>query len=235
MTETVETCRRLYNYLLADRIGNRRGAFEQKRHLTVYRKENKYLTQVHSQVLQDVVFRLDKAYGAFFTGFRRHPKFKRKDRYNSFRYPQVGGFKLVEGRLRLSKIGLVRAKFHRPIEGMMKTCTIIRDIDQWYACISAETESAKVDPQTGMPVGIDLGVLNLATLSNGRVFENQRHLDNSVTKIITLQRRLSRKLKTGRRRSAKRFMAIVKRTSRRAYFSPDCRASTASSRRPAVA
>jgi putative transposase len=195
MTETLETCRLLYNDLLDDRIQTRTKAFEQKRALTAFRHGNKFLTAVHSQVLQDVVFRLDKAYGAFYTGLSRCPKFKRKDRYNSFKYPQVGGFKVVGDRLRLSKIGLVKAKIHRPIEGTPKTCTIFRDIDQWYACISAETEPVKLESRSGQPIGVDLGVLNLATLSNGRVFENSRHLDNSVTRVTTLQRSLSRKKK----------------------------------------
>ncbi len=208
MIETLETCRLLYNDLLNDRIENKTKAFEQKRALTVFRHGNKFLSAVHSQVLQDVVFRLDKAYGAFYAGLSRYPRFKRKDRYNSFKYPQVGGFKVVEGRLRLSKIGFVRAKFHRPLEGTPKTCTMIRDIDQWYACISAETEPIKVESQTGKPVGVDLGVINLATLSNGRTFENPRYLDNSATKIMTLQRRLSRKKKgSANREKAKVLLA----------------------------
>jgi len=68
MTETIETCRRLYNDLFDDRIRNRTGAFEQKRLLTARRKESKYLGQVHSQVLQDVTFRLGKAFGSSFIG-----------------------------------------------------------------------------------------------------------------------------------------------------------------------
>ena len=130
MDETLETCRLLYNDLLDDRIQTKAAAFEQKRALTAFRHGNKFLSAVHSQVLQDVVLRLDKAYGAFFAGLGRYPKFKRRGRYNSFRYPQFGGFKIVDGTLRLSKIGLIRVRLHRPIEGLPKTCTIVRDIDQ---------------------------------------------------------------------------------------------------------
>nr|WP_276977918.1 transposase [Ferrimicrobium acidiphilum] len=196
MSDTLETCRLLYNGLLDDRIQTKAAAFEQKRALTAFRHGNKFLSVVHSQVLQDVVLRLDKAYGAFFAGLGRYPKFKRRGRYNSFRYPQIGGFKIVDGKLRLSKIGLIRARLHRPIEGLPKTCTIVRDIDQWYACISAETEPSKpVEPQNGRPVGVDLGVVNLATLSDGQVFENLRHLTDSIARIKSLQRRLSRKKK----------------------------------------
>ncbi len=208
MSETIETCRLLYNDLLDDRIRNKSRALEQKRALTALRHGNKFLMAVHLQVLQDVVFRLDKAYGAFYAGLSRHPKFKRKDRCNSFKYPQLGGFKIVGDRIRLSKIGLVKAKIHRPIEGTPKTCTIIRDIDQWYTCISVETEPKPAESRSGQQVGVDLGVLNLATLSSGRVFENPRHLDNSVTTITRLQRCLSKKKKgSANRAKAKVLLA----------------------------
>jgi putative transposase len=209
MTETLETCRLLYNDLLDDRIRTKSKVFEQKRALTAFRRADKFLMAVHSQVLQDVVFRLDKAFGAFFVGLSRYPRFKRKDRYNSFKYPQFGGFKLVGDRLRLSKIGLVKGKLHRPIEGWTKTCTIIRDIDQWYACISAETGPSPSVPRSGQSaVGVDFGVLNLATLSNGMVFENPRHLDNSITRITALLRHLSKKKKgSANRGKAKVFLA----------------------------
>lgn len=201
MKDTIETCRLLYNDLLDDRIRTGTRAFEQKRALTVHRRENKFLAAVHSQVLQDVVFRLDKAHGAFYAGLSRFPRFKRRGRYNSFTYPQLGGFRIVGKRLRLSKIGLVKVKLHRSIEGTLKTCTIIRDIDQWYACISCETESRGFAALKGdRPVGVDVGLLNFATLSDGRAFENPRFLSGSVERIKSLQKQLSRKRKSSNNR-----------------------------------
>ncbi len=211
MNETLETCRLLYNDLLNDRIKNKTKVFEQKRAVTALRHCNKFLKAVHSQVLQDVVFRLDKAFNAFYACLSKYPKFKRKDRYNSFTYPQLGGFRVADGRLRLSKIGLVKIRLHRSIEGIPKTCTIIRDIDHWYACISMQLEPNLLEQKSGKPdnaVGVDLGILNLATLSNGIIFENPRHLDNSITRIITLQRRLSKKKKgSANREKAKILLA----------------------------
>ena len=193
MTETIETCRQLYNDLLKDRIENRRGAFEQKRLLTTHRRENKYLSQVHSQVLQDVVFRLDKAFGSFFGGLSKFPKFKRRGKYNSFTYPQLGGFRISDGRLRLSMIGKVRVVLHRPIDGQMKTCTIIRDIDQWYACVTAEIEEARPVLGERPSVGIDLGVTAIAALSDGQILPAPRLLKKSKVEIRTLHGSLSRK------------------------------------------
>jgi putative transposase len=205
MAETMETCRRLYNDLLDDRIRHHTGTFEQKRSLTVHRKESKYLKQVHSQVLQDVTFRLGKAFGAFFAGLTRYPRFKRTGRYNSFRYPQYGGFKVAGGRLYLSMIGKVRIVFHREIEGRMKTCTIIRDIDQWYACIASEKEDSKSPINDKPSVGIDLGVTSIAALSNGTIIPAPKLLEKSEIAIKTLQRSLSRKQKGSKNREKARI------------------------------
>lgn len=196
MNETLETCRLLFNDMLADRMENHTGFYEQKKAIASMKSDSKFLKAVHSQVLQDVALRLDKAYQAFFTGLARRPRFKRKERYNSFRYPQVGGLKIIGDRLRLSKIGSIKMRMHRPIEGTPKTCTIIRDVDQWYACISAEIEDSPkhTEPQIiGKPIGVDLGITNLAVLSDGTIFPNPRYLLTSVQQIKQLQRSLSRK------------------------------------------
>jgi putative transposase len=199
INETIETCRRLYNDLLDDRIENRTGAFEQKRLLTAYRRENRYLSRVHSQVLQDVVFRLDKAFGSFLGGLTRFPKFRRNGRYNSFTYPQLGGFKISDERLYLSMIGKVRMVLHREIEGRTKTCTVIRDIDQWYACITTEKED---EPSSNdkPPVGIDLGVNVTAALSDGTILQAPKLLRKSEIAIRALQRSLSKKQKGSKNR-----------------------------------
>jgi putative transposase len=98
--------------------------------LVLRKKENKYLKQVHSQVLQDVLLRLDKAYQAFFKKIMKYPKFKRYGKYNSFSYPQYGnGWKIneEEGKLVLSCIGAIDFKMHRCLVGTLKRCTIIRE------------------------------------------------------------------------------------------------------------
>jgi len=117
LSEVIETCRLLYNDLLDDRINNGTGCFAQMKTVTVARKEDKFLRAVNAQVAQDVVFRLNRSYKRFFSGLSRRPRFKRRNSYNSFTYPQLGSFRIVDGKLRLSRIGMVRAKFHRPIEG----------------------------------------------------------------------------------------------------------------------
>ena len=100
--------------------------------------------EVNSQVLQDVVQRVDRAFQAFFRRVKAgetpgYPRFHGRDRYNSFTYPQVGehgGARLDNGFLVLSKIGRIAVRWSRPLEGTPKTVTISREADGWYVCFS---------------------------------------------------------------------------------------------------
>jgi len=212
ISSTLETCRQLYNTLLAERKESRASYYEQKRALTERRRYDRYLRSVHSQVLQDVVLRLDKAYRAYQAGLVRRPAFKRRERYHSLTYPQLGGFKLLGQRLRLSMIGSVKVKVHRKMQGIPQTCSIIRDVHQWYVCISANVELEEPDRTFGdarSAVGVDLGVQTLATLSDGTAFPNLKALPKAAEKIKKLQRGLSRKEK-GSRKRLKARVALAK-------------------------
>lgn len=88
------------------------GFCEQKQLLTLRKQDNKYYNQVYSQVLQDVLLRLDKTYQAFFKKLAKYPKFKRREKCNSFSFPQYGGFQFKQGKLILSYIGAVEIKMH---------------------------------------------------------------------------------------------------------------------------
>jgi putative transposase len=70
---------------------------------------------------------------------------------------------LDEKELKLSKIGNIRIIQHRPIQGKIKTCTIRREAEKWYACFSCEIE-AEALPNIEKSIGIDLGIESFATL-----------------------------------------------------------------------
>lgn len=120
------------------------------------------LKTVHSQVLQDVAQRLDKAFTAFFRRVKSgekpgYPRFQPIQRYHSFTYPQFG-FKVEDRTVRLSKIGDVRITLHRPIEGTIKIATVIAKNGRYYLALSCEIESRDIPVNTLPPVGIDLGI-----------------------------------------------------------------------------
>ena len=207
LEETLETCRRLYNFMLDDRIKNHTPFFEQKKKLVELKKEDKYLKSVHSQVLQDVVLRLDKAFQSYFAGLSRFPRFKRKGRYNSFTYPQhETGFKLIGNRIKLGTIGRIKVKIHRAVEGEIKTATIIKDVDQWYVAFAVEEPERQTSNQNDKAVGIDVGVTNLITLSDGKNIEAPKFLRKAEERIKRLQKTLSRKKRGSHRREKSRIL-----------------------------
>lgn len=220
LLQTLDTCRHLYNNSLDERNKQHINFYEQKKLLTQRRKEDKYLKQVHSQVVQDVLLRLDKSFQAFFLRIRKYPRFKRHTKYNSFTYPQYGGFNLDGNRIRLAMIGSVKIRLHREPIGTPKACTVIRDIDQWFVCITTEveqnTQTQDTNNNKNPPVGIDLGITTLATLSDGKKFENPRYLKRSIAKIKQQQRNLSRKTRgSNNRRKARIILAKTWRKVRR--------------------
>ncbi len=215
MQETLETCRGLYNAMHADRIENGTGFYDQKKMLVELKRDDKHLRSIHSQVLQDVVLRLDKAYRAFFAGLSGRPKFRRSGRYNSFTYPQ-SGFNLKGDRvIRLSTIGSVRVTLHRKVTGAIRRATVIRDIDQWFVALLVE-EAPGVVQSRDSEVGVDAGISNVVALSDGTLIDNPHVLGRSVERIKSLQRSLSNKKKgSSNREKAKLSLAKASRKSRR--------------------
>jgi putative transposase len=161
---------------------------------------------IYAQVLQDTLRRVDKAFKAF---FRRaaagqkagYPRFQGRDRYDSFCYPQAG-FSLEGSKLVLSKIGHVKIKLHRPVQGTIKTCTIKREGDCWYVALSCEIEATqeKRTPYTDQAVGIDLGIYHFAALSSGDIIDNPRHYRKAEKKLVAVQKEVSRKKRGSNRR-----------------------------------
>ena len=150
LDRTLMLCRHVYNAAIEERreawqrCGIFVGYYQQKAELPGIKAGLPEYSEVNSQVLQDVVQRVDRAFQAFFRRARAgetpgYPRFHGRNRYNSFTYPQVGehgGARLDNGFLVLSKIGLIAVRWSRPLEGTPKTVTISREADGWYACFS---------------------------------------------------------------------------------------------------
>lgn len=154
---------------------------------------------VFSQVLQDVLRRLDKSFKAFFRRVKAgakpgYPRFKGKGWYKSFTYPQAG-FKLDGSKLTLSKIGSIRIFKHREVEGRIKTCTIKKDsLGQWYVIFVSEIEEVpQKEPRTA--IGVDVGLKSLVALSTGETVEYPQYYVQAEEKLAVAQRNLSRKKK----------------------------------------
>ena len=114
----------------------------------------------------------------------------------------------------LSKIGSIKVKLHRPLEGTAKTCTIKREGEQWYVVFSCEVEQTGTRlASTDDAIGIDLGVLHFATLSTGDTIENPRYYRCGEAKLQRAQQHLSRCKRGSHRRSkARKQVAKAHRT-----------------------
>lgn len=174
------------------------GYFEQQNQLPEIKEARPEFEAIHSQVLQGTLRRLDKAFKAFFrrvkerNGKAGFPRFRSRKRYDSFTYAQ-SGFALKDGKLRLSKIGDVRIKLHRPVEGKIKTLTITRSATgKWYACFSVECVPEAL-PRNDRAVGLDVGLSAFATLSTGEQIANPKFFRTDEKAVALAQRRKKRK------------------------------------------
>ena len=203
----LNTCRHLYNDALAER--REQGEFNKlvadwhlfpwgkPQWINYYdqagdlkRNKTEYQKDVHSQVLQNVLKRVERSFTNFFRG-AGYPRFQGRNRYDSFTFPQ-SGFSIVDGKVKISKVGLIKMVQHREIEGLIKTCTIKRDVDQWYVMFAAEVEPQPLK-MTSNSIGIDVGLRSLISLSNGEQIEPPKFLRQLEGKLKKAQRELSRK------------------------------------------
>ena len=195
------------------KTGKSPSRYEQTNALPEWKKENDFLGKVHSQVIQEVVQRVDRSYQNFFRRCKKggekagFPRFKGEG-YDSFTFPQ-SGFALKENAVKLSKIGVVKAIVHRTIEGKIKTCTIRRQNGKWFACFSIEVEAQPLEPSIES-VGIDVGLNSFGTLGNGEQIENPRFYRRDEKALAKAQRRMSKFEKGSKeQRKARKVVARI--------------------------
>ncbi len=180
---------RMYNHLLERAIstyqveGRRLTKFDMCNVVKEIKDDDPSFRSAYSQVLQNCADRLSKAFDNFFRrvkeskeGKRQKPGFPRfKTSVKSITYPQ-DGFKLEPDgrRLYISKIGSVKVRLHRPMEGRVKTLTIVnRRSGKWFVQFSCILEDEGMRSSDGgrPEIGIDLGVRHFITTSSGERIE----------------------------------------------------------------
>ncbi|MDQ7040868.1 MAG: transposase [Rhodothermus sp.] len=208
----------LYNHALEER---KRAWKEEKKSITYSNQQNSLpklkekdpsLKLVHSQVLQDCLRRVDNAFQKFFRKEAKYPRKKKLSKYSSFTFPQVWmkqKERLVEviklekknsrfAYLHLPKLGKLKIRLHRDIDwSRARTVTVKREPSgKWYVCVTVEAELDEVLREAQeKAVGIDLGVKNLATTSEGEFIEHPKFLQRLEKRLKREQKKLSRKEK----------------------------------------
>ncbi|MEQ9372917.1 MAG: RNA-guided endonuclease TnpB family protein [Coleofasciculus chthonoplastes F3-SA18-01] len=182
-------------------------------------EETQWLSECYSQVLQSTTLNLVTAYKNFFECRARYPRFKAKKNKQSIQYPQ--SVKVVDGCLKFpGRVGVVKAKIHRPIEGTIKTVTVsMTPSGKYFASVLTEVEgdnppvSTLASRSEGKIAGIDLGLKDFAIVNDGvktSKFDHPKHLAKHERNLARKQRKLARKEKGSKSRDqARKLVARV--------------------------
>ena len=165
--------------------------------LKMLKQEYSFLREGESTSQQQVFRDLNKAFNSFFKGNTAYPKFKsKKNPKQSFRIQKNGNnIRITNRRIRLAKLGFIRYHTSKEYRKLLKSSkinniTIKKENSKYYAIINIITSVNELK-HTGKNIGIDLGLKNLATLSNGQEIANLdlKHEDQMIKKY---QKKLSR-------------------------------------------
>ena len=207
--QTCGCCRKVYNTMLDRKISaykdekKKISTYDLIKELVPMKEELPYLKDVSSQALQQAVMNMGNAFEQFFKrGNKGYPKFKKKGVRDSFRIPIACVIDYDNWTIKVAKIGAIRFfKGHnKQINGKIKSYTISHTpTDRYFISVLYETvDRAKLN--NNKSVGIDMGIKDFATLSDGKVFENQKHLKHNLRKRRVLERTASRRYKQGKKR-----------------------------------
>ena len=158
--------------------------------------ETAWLVDAPIHPLQQKLKDLERAYASFFAKQVGFPRFKKKGQADSFRYPDPKQFKLdqANGRIFLPKLGWLRYRKSREVLGAPRNVTVSQSGGKWFVSVQTEREVDVPTPH-GDPVGIDVGIVRFATLSDGNFFAPRPGLKRHEQRLDQAQRAMSRKTK----------------------------------------
>lgn len=211
------TTRHLWNQLLHHFSGDgikwdKKSAREKMYSL---REEFPWYSNYSANIVRCSIDNLDNAYKRFFKTKKGYPKFKSKHQKQSFNIYESQKFSVVGRDFRIEKFN--KSKKYKPIkmrenlrfEGKVKQANVSFHSGKWFCSFLIEVGNYKgFFPQSG-EVGIDLGIKDLATLSDGTTFQKSNKLALSLKKLVKLQKKLSNK-KKGSNRYAKAKLSVSK-------------------------
>jgi len=195
------TCRFLYNLCLEHRILSwnqyRKGVnyYDQANELKNIKKVDgfEWIKQSPAQILQQALKDLDSAFRNFFNG-RGFPKFKKRNLNDSFRFPDPKQFTVErisnkKASVKLPKVGNVKFRYSRPIEGRIRNATISRDGDKWYISFNCEVQK-EVATNLGPAIGVDRGINQTIAISEENIYPISM-LNLPKMAIIALEKRIA--------------------------------------------
>ncbi|MFI2856854.1 IS200/IS605 family element RNA-guided endonuclease TnpB [Paenibacillus sp. JSM ZJ436] len=208
INKTIGCCRYVFNHYLAKRKDFYRTENKTMNYnacsadLTKLKKDLLWLKEAESTALQSSLKDLDDAYSRFFRKQNQFPKFKSK-RKSSQSYTSKMNIAIVDNKLKLPKLGLVKFAKSKEVNGKIISATVRRNPSgKYFVSILTETEAKKL-PYIGNHIGLDLGTKYFAISSDGEFFENPKYLRKYEKQLIKVQRSLSRKQEKAKKENKK--------------------------------
>ena len=207
----LNSCRYIYNKTLNlckdtyKETGEHLFLYDTSAFLTLWKKDQSFLFQIYDDVLRDALKRVDKTYKNFFNRLKLNenpgfPRFKGINKYNSFTYQK--GFYINNNTIDLPKMGCIKIRKHRQIEGKIKILTIKKtSTNKWYAIFTSDIKDQKTNISNLTSVGIDLGLTTFATLSDGNIILRKRFFKQYEKRIANASRKREKFKKGSKQRN----------------------------------
>lgn len=213
INQTFGCCRLIYNKGLAMRNdaytdGQKIGYNQTSAMLTELKRSDDFafLKAVDSIALQQSLRDLDRGFKNFFEKRAKHPRFKSKhNNHQSYRtINQDNNIRIVGKYIKLPKLGYVKIKQSMEV-GHINNVTIEKTPTGKYFVVLNVDFEPEFRPNAGGLIGIDVGIKEFYSDSNGNVVNNPKYLEKSMRKLIREQRKLSRKQKDSNNRNRQRI------------------------------
>ena len=207
------TARFTYNWGLAEwkaqvKAGEQPTAAQLKKQWNATKHQRfPWVDDVHKDANQQPFTNLGNAFGKFFRHEAKYPTFKKKGQHESF---YISNDKCaVEGkRFRIPRLGWVRMREAVRFTGQLMSVTVSRIADRWFASFAIRLDTTPTSCENQAVVGVDLGVLTLATLSTGETITGPKPLRKLAQALRRCSQGLSRKVKgSANRAKARRKLA----------------------------
>ncbi len=213
INRTFGCCRLVYNKGLAFRndafLRDEKAYYTQTSAMLTEMKHSEefaFLKETDSIALQQSLRDLDRGFKNFFEKRASHPRFKSKhDNFQSYRTINQGGnIRIVGKYLKLPKLGFVKVKQSVDV-GRINNVTIEQTPTGKYFAVLNVTFEPEFRPNDGCIIGIDVGIKDFYSDSNGNTVNNPKFLEKTSKKLIREQRKLSRKQKGSNNRNKQRL------------------------------
>lgn len=211
--KTFGCCRFVWNYYLNMRGNTKMNYYECSKDMTRLKKELVWLQEVDSSALVSSIRDLDTGFKHFFRRMKkgditRYPKFKTKKSNHQSYKSRTDSIRLYDNRIHLPKLGLVKCRTSRKLEGRILSATVSQEpTGKYFVAICCEEAEFIPSPHTGKSARVSIDSDYLSITSDGEEYRNKNYKleEKNRRKIARLQRQLSRKTKGSMRREKARI------------------------------